>query len=47
MGEPMTSKDLESLLERAETLYRDYSLPSVREWKRREKGLAIEGAYQS
>ena len=37
----MTSKDLESLLERAETLYRDYSLPSVREWKRREKGLAI------
>ena len=37
----MTSQDLGPLLERAETLYRDYSLQSVREWKKREEGLAI------
>lgn len=37
----MKQKDLASLLEHAETLYRDYRLQSVREWKDREGGLAV------
>jgi benzoyl-CoA reductase subunit C len=36
----MTQK-LGTLVERAETLYRDYSLQSVRDWKTRTGGLAI------
>jgi len=32
---------LEALLERAEALYRDYRLGSVREWKQRTGGLAV------
>jgi benzoyl-CoA reductase subunit C len=35
------AEELQNLVERAETLYRDYSLPSVREWKKRTGGLAI------
>ncbi|MBI4585984.1 MAG: benzoyl-CoA reductase subunit C [Planctomycetes bacterium] len=37
----MNSKDAEELLERAEALYRDHRLQSVREWKRRSGGLAV------
>jgi benzoyl-CoA reductase subunit C len=41
MEEPMTDKDLGSLLERADALYRDYRLQSVQDWKDRQGGLAI------
>lgn len=37
----MSSVDLESLIERAESLYRDHRLQSVRLWKERTGGLAI------
>jgi benzoyl-CoA reductase subunit C len=37
----MTAPTLASLVERAEGLYRDYRLSSVREWKARTGGLAI------
>ena len=35
------AQELQTLVERAEALYRDYSLQSVREWKNRTGGLAI------
>jgi len=35
------TQELETLIERAETLCRDYSLQSVRDWKDRTGGLAI------
>jgi benzoyl-CoA reductase subunit C len=35
------AQELQTTVERAEALYRDYSLPSVREWKKRTGGLAI------
>ncbi|MEE8412399.1 MAG: benzoyl-CoA reductase subunit C [Acidobacteriota bacterium] len=35
------TQELETLVERAETLYHDYSLRSVRDWKTRTGGLAI------
>jgi benzoyl-CoA reductase subunit C len=41
VGEPVRGESLERLVERAEALYRDYSLPSVREWKEKTGGLAI------
>jgi benzoyl-CoA reductase subunit C len=41
MEEPMTDKVLRPLVERAEALYRDHRLQSVREWKERQAGLAI------
>jgi len=37
----MAARDLSALMSRAETLYRDYRLGAVREWKARTGGLAI------
>jgi benzoyl-CoA reductase subunit C len=41
MEERMTENGLREVVGRAETLYRDYHLASVREWKDRTGGLAI------
>jgi benzoyl-CoA reductase subunit C len=37
----MTTSTLDAVVARADALYRDYRLTSVREWKARTGGLAI------
>jgi benzoyl-CoA reductase subunit C len=41
MEQRMTTGNLGSLVERAEAIYRDYSLQTVRQWKERTGGLAV------